>query len=130
MSIKRLFPHPRSRKYFPHVVLIAACFLACLFMLEPSSSSQAFAEIPTPKDKDNDMLPDAFEHILGTNYLVEDSDDDGIPDGVEYVMHSDPMDVDILPTVEPGMRMAVYQEGSLVKIAFLFFWRCHVFEQV
>lgn len=126
MSIQRLFPHPRSHQYFPYILLVAICFLACLFMIQPpsvfdTSAGQAFAGLPTPKDKDDDLLPDAFEEILGTNYMRVDSDEDGIPDGVEYVMRSDPLDPDILPTIEPGMRMALYQEGSLLKIAFYFF---------
>ena len=48
-------------------------------------------------DEDEDLLPDAFEQAIGTNYQIADSDGDGFDDGVEYLAYYNPQDKDDTP---------------------------------
>ncbi|MHC4944818.1 MAG: hypothetical protein ACYTG7_17525 [Planctomycetota bacterium] len=103
----------------PIVMLLSV--LSFLVVLEPSDGVVANAALPKPADADNDILPDTFELIFGTNYLNPDSDGDGVPDGVEFAMCSRPLDPFDNPVIEPGIRLAVYQEGLVLKTAIIMF---------
>lgn len=52
----------------------------------------ATAGPPTPRDTDQDGLPDALELQLGSDPLDPDSDGDGVPDGVEDRDHDGQVD--------------------------------------
>lgn len=71
-------------------------------------------------DTDNDLLPDRFEEIYGTDPLNEDSDGDGVLDGMEYVLKSNANDAADIPIFEPSMRIAAYQVDSTVKLCLIF----------
>ena len=97
--------------------------LSLLFiLLSTISSVQADANpIKASPDQDQDVLPDLFEDLLGTCSTRADTDFDGVIDGVEYVLHSDPLDQADVPVLEPGMRIAAYQQGDCVKLCLIFF---------
>jgi hypothetical protein len=103
----------------PFLLLLG--MISFLVVLEPSDGPVAHAALPKPADADNDVLPDTFEMIYGTNYLNPDSDGDGVPDGVEFAIRSRPLDPYDNPIIEPGIRLAVYQEGLTLKTAIIMF---------
>lgn len=51
----------------------------------------------TAADKDEDLLSDAFEKAIGTNYQIADSDGDGFSDAAEYLAYFNPQDNDDFP---------------------------------
>ena len=60
----------------------------------------------TAADNDGDLLPDAFEQAIGTNYQIMDSDGDGFPDAMEYLAYFNPQDKDDYPWQGGYQRLA------------------------
>ncbi|MBU1627385.1 hypothetical protein KKB18_08465, partial [bacterium] len=95
--------------------------LSLFILIEPSITPVAKALLPKPMDADGDCLPDIFEAIYGTNCYEVDSDSDGCPDGVEYAIGADPMNSYDSPVLEPGLKLAAYKNGEVLKLCFLMF---------
>ncbi len=104
--------------------LVLFCMLAFVVVLQPSNFSLpgARSTVLNPiADEDNDALPDAFEAIYGTSSSNPDNDGDGVLDGIEYVLGSNPLDPADCPVLTPGIRIAPYHDGDVVKLCMIFF---------
>lgn len=104
-----------------HSIAVFSFLVLTVLVFGPSKGPEMDAALMRPLDADNDILPDAFEELLGTDKDNMDTDLDSVPDGVEYVLGSDPKDILSYPVLEPGMRVAAYQEDGYLKLCIIFF---------
>lgn len=124
MNDKKMVHHQSMNRCFCPVFITVFCILAFMIMSQPPGMVGAYADTPPPGeridsgDQDGDLLPDLFERLLGTDAAKADSDGDGVPDGFEYALHADPLSAVASPTIEPGLRMGLYEDGDVLKVSF------------